>query len=125
MCLLIFGIVNSIIFILLTINIAQCKNCAVDDIFIPFPFIIWGFLPLAIYLILSGGDDKEPPSTKKQVIRQSILGFGFLFIMFIVNYIQFLLMSIGPMEFLAYTFGFIIPIALIYLISIISSHKKN
>lgn len=125
MCLLIFGIVNTIIFIILTINTIQCKNCAVDDIFVPFPYIIWGFLPFTIYFIWSGRDDKELPTTKKQVIRQSVLGFGFLFIMFIVIYIQFLFMSIGPMEFLAYTLGFIIPIAIIFLTSIIGSHKKN
>jgi hypothetical protein len=97
----------------------------VDEISLPYIFIVWGFLPFAIYLIWTSKENNELPTNKTHGIWNIILVLGILFSIFIVVFLQFIFMVISLMELLALTLGWIIPIALIYLVFVISSRKKN
>jgi len=97
----------------------------VDEISLSYIFIVWGFLPFVLYLIWTSKENNEPPTNKTYGIWNIIPIFGILFSCFIVVYIQFIFMVISFMELLALTLGWVIPIALIILVGVIRSRKKN
>lgn len=124
-CFLIFGIINCVVIIVLTAYLCLYNYCTVDAISLPYIYIVWGFLPFALYLIWTSKENNEPPTNKTYGIWHIISGLGILFSLFIVVFLQFIFMVISLMELLALTLGWIIPIALIYLVFVIRSRKKN
>jgi len=124
-CFLLFGIINCVVIIVLTVYLCLYNNCTVEEISLPYIFIVWGFLPFVLDLIWTSKENNKPPTNKPNGIWQIIPVLGILFLLFIIVYIQFIFISISLMELLSYTFGWIIPIALTYLAFVISSRKRN
>jgi len=124
-CFLIFAIINCEVIIVLTVYLCLFNHCTVDEISLPYIFIVWGFLPFALYLIWTSKENNELPTNKTYGIWNIIPVLGILFSIFIVVFLQFIFMVISLMELLALTLGWIIPIALIYLVFVIRSRKKN
>lgn len=122
---LISGIIICVVIVVLTVYLCLYNNCTVEEISLPYIFIVWGFLPFVLYLIWKSKENNEPPTDKTYGIWNIIPVLGILFSLFIVVFIQFIFTIISLMELLAHTLGWIIPIALIYLVGVISSRKKN
>ena len=121
--LLIISIINCIVIVSLTVYLCLFNFCSVDTISISYIFIVWGFIPYTLYLVWTSKGDNKSPTNKVFGIHHIIF---ILIIMFfiIIDYILFRFIVISLMEFLASIFVFIIPIALIFLVFVLSSRKK-
>ena len=124
-CFLLFSIINCVVIIVLTVYLCLFNNCTVDEISLPYVYIVWGFIPFLLYLIWTSEGNNETPTKKKYGIKHIILGLGILFSLVMMVYIQFIFMSISLIELFSYTLGFIIPLTLIFLVFVISSRKKS
>jgi len=122
--LLIISIINCIVIVSLSVYLCLFNFCSVDTISLSYIFIVWGFIPFTLYLIWTSRGDNKSPTNKVFRTRQIISILVIMFFIIILEYILFRFIGISLMEFLASIFGFIIPIALIILVFVISSHKK-
>lgn len=95
---LISGIIICVVIVVLTVYLCLYNNCTVEEISLPYIFIVWGFLPFVLYLIWKSKENNEPPTDKTYGIWNIIPVLGILFSLFIVVFIQFIFTIISLME---------------------------